>query len=146
MINIDELHHINTRRLKNRLKIYDEVLQKCHTKIKKTAQTPKGSTFCFYIIPNYVFGIPLYDINACIVYLVKHLTINGFYVAYTHPNLLYISWFNRNNSIEYNKKVKEVKKEDNFKKINTFKSKNFIYDNSTLDNMNKKINKLDFLN
>ena len=143
MINIDELHNINTRRLKNRLKIYDDVLKKCHIKIKKTAHTPKGSTFCFYIMPNYVFGIPLYDLNHCIIYLVKKLSENGFYVAYTHPNLLYISWFNRNNSIEYNNKDKDIKKEENYKKINTFKTKNFIYNNSSLNSLNKKTNQLD---
>ena len=55
-------------------------------------KSPKGTTFCFYIIPNYVYGTPLYDVNACIVYMVQYLMKNGFYVAYTHPNLLYISW------------------------------------------------------
>jgi hypothetical protein len=142
MINIDELHNINEIRLKNRLKIYDSVLKKCHQQIKKTSLTPKGSTFCFYIIPNYVFGIPLYDINACIIYLVQNLSKNGFYIAYTHPNLLYISWFDRTNSIEYKKK-KENNKVEEYKKINNFKSKNFLYNDSTINSLNKKILKMD---
>lgn len=142
MINIDELHNINKKRLKNRLNIYDDVLKKCHQKIKKTAKTPKGSTFCFYIIPNYIFGIPLYDINACIIYCVEHLTKNGFYVSYTHPNLLFISWFQRTNSIEYKKKKKEPPIVEEYKKINNFKPKNFLYDESSINSMSKKINNL----
>ena len=140
MINIDELHNINEIRLKNRLKIYDDVLKKCHQKIKKTSLSPKGSTFCFYIIPNYVFGIPLYDINACIVYLVQNLSKNGFYIAYTHPNLLYISWFKRTNSIEYKKEKQPEKKKPTmeYKKVESFKPKNnFLYDVKTLDFLKK---------
>ena len=143
MINIDELHNINKIRLKKRLEIYDDVLKKCHKKIKKTSLTPKGSTFCFYIIPNYVYGIPLYDINACIVYIVQNLSKNGFYVAYTHPNLLFISWFKRSNSIEYKKKKEETIKLDEYKNIKYFKPKSFLYDNSTINSINKKINNLE---
>ena len=143
MINIDELHNINKIRLKKRLEIYDDVLKKCHKKIKKTSLTPKGSTFCFYIIPNYVYGIPLYDINACIVYIVQNLSKNGFYVAYTHPNLLFISWFKRSNSIEYKKKKEETIKVDEYKNIKSFKPKSFLYDNSTINSINKKINNLE---
>ena len=109
MINIDSLHKINEDRLKNRIKIYDEILRKCHERIKAISKSPKGTTFCFYIIPNYVYGTPLYDINACIVYMVQCLIKNGFYVAYTHPNLLYISWFKKSNSIEYKKQSKPIK-------------------------------------
>lgn len=143
MINIDDLHNVNVRRAKKRLEIYDSVLQKCHQKIKKTSLMPKGSTFCFYIIPNYVFGIPLYDVNSCILYLVQCLTKNGFYIAYTHPNLLYISWHERTNSIEYKKEKKISKNVEEYKKINSFKSKNFIYDDSTVNSIVKKTRSLD---
>ena len=109
MINIEDLHNINIRRLRHRLEIYDNILKKCHERIKTVSKSPKGTTFCFYIIPSYVYGVPLYDVNACIVYMVQSLIKNGFYVSYTHPNLLYISWFERTNSIEYKKKNKRKK-------------------------------------
>lgn len=139
MINIEELHSINKKRLKHRLEIYDNILKKCHERIKAVSKSPKGTTFCFYIIPSYVYGVPLYDVNACIVYMVQSLIKNGFYVSYTHPNLLYISWFERTNSIEYKKKKQEEKdKVVNYKKVETAKPKSdFLYDISSMDFLKK---------
>ena len=36
--------------------------------------------------------MPIYNVNECIVYVIKLLIKNGFTVNYTHPNLLLISW------------------------------------------------------
>ena len=134
MINIDDVNKINEERDKRRLETYDKVLKKCHERIKTVAHSPKGGTFCFYIVPSYVFGIPIYDVNTCIVYMVQHLIKNGFQVVYTHPNLLYISWFNRKNSIEYKKKEPPPAPKEEFKKIDNYKpSGQFLYDLSSMD-------------
>ncbi len=139
MINIDELNKINEERYKRRLEIYDKVLQRCHERIKTVAFSPRGGTFCFYIVPNILFGVPIYDINTCIVYMVKHLIKNGFEVNYTHPNLLYISWLNRKNTIEYKKKKELPKPKEEFKKIDSYKpSGQFLYDISSMDFLKKK--------
>ena len=37
-------------------------------------------------------GVPNYDKNACITYIISKLEENDFVVRYTHPNLLFISW------------------------------------------------------
>ena len=140
MININELHRINEDREKYRLKVYESVLQKCHERIKFVSKTPKGANFCFYVVPNIIYGVPIYDINKCIVYIVTALIKNGFYVAYTHPNLIYISWFKRKNSIEYKKEKQPEKKKPNmeYKKVESFKPKNnFLYDVKTLDFLKK---------
>ena len=39
-----------------------------------------------------LIGVPNYDKNACITYLISKLEENDFVVRYTHPNLLFISW------------------------------------------------------
>ena len=138
MINIDELNKINADRHVRRLEIYDSVLKKCHERIKTVAHSPKGGTFCFYIVPTYIFGIPIYDLNTCIVYMVQHLIKNGFQVNYTHPNLLFISWLNRKNSIEYKKKKPPEKPKEEFKKIESYKpSGQFLYDISSMDFLKK---------
>ena len=140
MINIDELNRINTTREKNKLDIYEKVLKKCHERIKTISKKPKNNQFCFYVVPNILYGIPLYDVNMCILYLVNSLSKNGFYVSYTHPNLIFISWYNRTNSIEY-KKVKndDKKQEEKYKAIDSAKPKNdFLYDISSLDFLNDK--------
>ena len=139
MINIDELNIINEDRYKRRLEIYDNVLKKCHERIKTVAHSPRGGTFCFYIVPTYIFGIPIYELNTCIVYIVQHLIKNGFEVNYTHPNLLYISWLNRKNSLEYKKKEPPTKPKEEFKKIDNYKpSVQFLYDLNSMDFLKKK--------
>ena len=139
MINIDELNKINEDRHKRRLEIYDKVLKKCHERIKTVAHSPKGGTFCFYVVPSILFGVPIYDINTCIVYMVQHLIKNGFEVSYTHPNLLYISWLNRKNTIEYKKKKEIPKPKEEFKKIESYKpTGQFLYDLNSMDFLKKK--------
>jgi hypothetical protein len=39
-----------------------------------------------------MFGVPRYDVQTCIQYVMDKLHNNGFAVKYTHPNLLFISW------------------------------------------------------
>ena len=34
----------------------------------------------------------MYDLNECIQFVVQKLTVNGFYVKYFFPRVLYISW------------------------------------------------------
>lgn len=140
MINIDELNKINEERHKRRLETYDNVLKKCHERIKTIAHSPRGGSFCFYIVPSFLFGIPIYDINTCIVYIVQNLIKNGFEVNYTHPNLLYISWLNRKNLIDCKKK-KELppKPKEEFKKIENYKPKGqFLYDLNSMDFLKNK--------
>ena len=45
-----------------------------------------------YIIPEFILGIPRYDISECTNYVINQLTENGFQIKYTYPNLLFISW------------------------------------------------------
>ena len=35
--------------------IYDNVLKKCHERIKTIAHSPRGGSFCFYIVPSFLF-------------------------------------------------------------------------------------------
>ena len=91
-INMDELY-TRTREIHlNRIKIYQKILMRAHKKIKVTSRLRHSDYFCFYVVPEFLVGIPTYDIATCISYLVENLTKNGFEVKYTHPNLLFISW------------------------------------------------------
>ena len=96
-INIDELHKNQQDKLRKRYEIYEKILIRCHNKIKNTANHPDNMGFCFFEIPRYVYGTPLFDSKSCIVYMVNSLVKNGLDVRYTHPNLLYISWLGKTN-------------------------------------------------
>lgn len=152
LIDISDLHK-KARQLKERkIKIYDEVLQKCHHRIKLVSKLTPLNQWCFYIIPKVVFGIPLYNLAECVEYLVRLLTENGFKVAYTHPNLLLITWFedpnsknsNESKSITFGNKNNST---DNgmFKSIDTYKpSGNLVYNQQNFNLLEQKSNKLRF--
>ena len=103
MVNIDSLHREKEEKLERKKAVFVKILQDCHNKIKLSAKNSKEATNCFYAVPKYKFGVPLYDMKGCILFLTKSLVNNGFDVWYTHPNLLFISWKDKTNqnSIKY---------------------------------------------
>lgn len=90
MINIYSLYKTHHLKQSNRINIYHKILNKVHSKIKLMSQYDKTETY--YIIPEYQFGIPLYNQIACICFVILKLRKNGFKITYTHPNFLWISW------------------------------------------------------
>lgn len=91
-INLDDLYARTREVHLNRLKTYQMILSRAHKKIKITSRQKHNDFFCFYVVPEFLVGVPTYNIYTCIVYLVEQLSKNGFDVKYTHPNLLFISW------------------------------------------------------
>ena len=66
-VNLDDLYR-RTREIKeNRIKIYQNILQRTHKKIKYTSRQKHNDHFCFYIVPEFLVGVPTYDIATCII-------------------------------------------------------------------------------
>lgn len=143
-INIDDLHIKKNNRLELRQKSYDEVLRRCHHRIKITSNA-ENYCFCFYTVPTYIYGVPLYDPSSCILYIIKNLVNNGFDVKYTHPNLIYICWLdktNKDNNINKPKIIKDKPKK-NYKEITDYKPRgDFIYNKDSIDLLSNKTYKL----
>ena len=148
LIDISELHKKTREQKDRKIKIYDTVLQKCHHRIKLVSELTPLNQWCFYLIPKVLFGIPLYDLGECVEYLVKMLSENGFKVAYTHPNLLLITWFENDTTGQFNR-INSIKKtifnsnknNGNFKSIDSFKpSGSLIYNQQSLNMLDKKNN------
>jgi len=140
MINMDELIEDKQKVLDRKTRIYEEILKKCHHRIKNVSKQNPLMCYCLYIIPKFIYGIPLYNLPECVKYLFEKLTDNGFKVYYTHPNLLIISWIH----LKEKKKItatsmqpKEYKEIDNYKP-----SGNLIYNKSNLNVLNSKTNLL----
>jgi len=143
MLNIDKLHSNQTEKLKRRYETYENILFKCHNRIKATSQVTDNLSCCFFTVPQYIYGIPLYDNKGCILYVVSSLLKNGFEVRYTHPNLLFISWMNKtnNNMLKIENKTEAPKKTQ--KSVNEYKPTNSLtYNKNILSNIDDKINKL----
>ena len=140
MINMDELIEDKQRILDRKTKICEEILKKCHHRIKNVSKQNPLIGYCLYIIPKFIYGIPLYNLQECVKYLFEKLTENGFKVYYTHPNLLIISWLH----LKEKKKLNisnSLNKE--YKEINNYKpSGNLIYNKSNLNVLDSKTNML----
>ena len=140
-LNINDLYDsINNKNFK-RLKKFDDILLQIHRRIKYHADLEQ--THCLFCIPEFIFGIPLYNINDLKNYIMETLTKNGFKLLYFHPNTLFISW-DVVTKIQ-NKSEKKNKKENtnNFKLIDDYNPQgNFIYNESTLLNVRDKVKNL----
>ena len=91
-IDIDDLYEKKRQADENNMELFNRILNRIHTKIKKASVIDKNATSVWYTIPEYIIGIPKYDIGVCIGYIVEKLRDNGFNVRYFHPNTLLISW------------------------------------------------------
>lgn len=91
-INLDSLYTRSREKHMNRIQIYEKILEKIHKRIKVTARQQEKEQYCFYAVPEFLLGIPTYNVTMCIEYIIEKLFENGFHVKYTHPNLIFISW------------------------------------------------------
>lgn len=135
---------INEKTLK-RLEIYDSVLVKCHKRIQYNSKLER--TYCFYQIPEFIFGVPIYNKDEMRKYIINSLNNNGFQIMYIEPNWLFINWghhrldklSNVNTTLHADKKKKE--KDNKYKSIDNYKPDGtLIYDESTMMGLSNKLN------
>ena len=91
-LNMDELYITKQQQDLNILNNYNKILSRIHTKIKYVSKQLINDQCCWYLMPEMLIGIPKFNNNDCIAYVIEKLRDNGFVVRYTHPNLLFISW------------------------------------------------------
>jgi len=91
MLNIHNLHNEIEKREHRKNKTYQTILEKVQYRII-TTNKKSNDCYCFYSVPTFIFGVPLYDMTKCIIFIMEDLIERGFKVNYTHPNLLFISW------------------------------------------------------
>ena len=91
-LNLDELYERTRETSQTKIKTYQKILARIHTRIKTISRQRNNNKFCMFVIPEFILGIPRYDIAECTNYVIEKLTDNGFQIKYTYPNLLFISW------------------------------------------------------
>lgn len=93
-INLDELFERQQKHDLKQLAIFNKILNRVCRRIQATMRFVKTEKHIWFLVPEFLFGEPLYDKGDCIAYLVAKLTNNGFFVQYMHPNTLFVSWEN----------------------------------------------------
>jgi hypothetical protein len=91
-IDIDDLYEKKKQHDMSQLALFNKILNRIHVRIKTTSRQKMNEQFCWYLIPEYIIGVPKYDQASCIAYIIDKLTSNGFLVKYIHPNTILISW------------------------------------------------------
>tara|TARA_X000000950_G_scaffold42032_2_gene46399 strand:+ start:24775 stop:25338 length:564 start_codon:yes stop_codon:yes gene_type:complete len=105
-ISLDDLFTRKEENQRNTIKIFQKILARAHKKIKTASRQKFNNDFVFFIVPEFLLGVPKYDVGLCTSWVIEKLIDNGFHIKYTHPNLLFISW----NHYIPNFKRSEIKK------------------------------------
>ena len=137
-IDMKELHATINKQTLKRMELYDSILKKCHSRILYNSNLQR--TYCFYQIPEFVIGTPLYDVLELRNYIMNSLKTNGFEILYIEPNWLFIYWNVKGaKSLIKNTNITKQVNNNQYKSTDTNKPTcNFIYDDSSLMNMADK--------
>ena len=89
-LSIHDIHKKQKDRETNRVNIYKKIASKCFKKIKETSQSEQ--TYCFFDIPEYIPGLPLYNMTECVMFLLNILKEKGFNSRYCDGFKIFVSW------------------------------------------------------
>lgn len=115
-----DIQNIYDNKQNKKQEYYDKIMVKIIALMKKSAE--EGKNMCMYVIPNIILGMPIYNINECMFYLISNLKQNGFECTYALPNIIMIFWKLENKLL---KNIKLVKRPNTTKEI-TYNSINKI--------------------
>jgi hypothetical protein len=90
-ISIKDLHRKQIEKKNIEYEHFNKILKQCCEHIKIVSNR-SDDTSCFFQLPTFVFGIPLYDFEKCSRFIIYNLKKEGLMVTYFVPNTLYISW------------------------------------------------------
>lgn len=146
-LDINSLFETTNQKTLKRLETYDKILKQCHTRIKYYSKYEK--TTCFFAIPEFIIGVPLFDITELRTYMMNSLERNGFKLMYLHPNWLMIDWTEKKKSLLKVKKntdvvqssIKKIQKD--YKPIEEYKpTGSFVYNQSSMSSLEEKTKQL----
>jgi hypothetical protein len=105
-LSVKDIIKVMNKKTERRKACFDKILEMCQKKIQKSVQL--NMVQCFFEVPEFVLGFPLYNINECIVHVLTNLQENGFVVRYLFPRIIFISW--ESEAVKENKFAKDLMK------------------------------------
>tara|TARA_Y100000389_G_scaffold185742_1_gene205437 strand:- start:1033 stop:1473 length:441 start_codon:yes stop_codon:yes gene_type:complete len=141
-LDIKDLYSTINEKTIKRLEIYDNVLVKCHKRIKYNSSLER--TYCFYQIPEFIIGVPLYKVTEMRTYIINSLKNNGFKIMYIEPNWVFISWelpgISKLANTGLKKEVKIKENRNKYKSVDNYKpTGSLIYDERTMLDLSDKL-------
>ncbi len=89
-LNVRDLHKRQFEKERDRQKIYDSLLTRCHSKILSYSKC--GATTCLYQVPNFVYGLPIYSQSIAYEFVTQRLMEQGFKILHLPNCHVHISW------------------------------------------------------
>jgi hypothetical protein len=146
-LDMNSLFDTTNHKTLKRLETYDKILKQCHCRIKYYSKFEK--TTCFFAIPEFIIGVPLFNVEELRTYMMNSLERNGFKLMYMHPNWLMIDWTEKKKSLVKIQKATEVtqssikKIQKNYKPIEEYKpTGSFVYGPSAMNSLEEKTKQL----
>lgn len=138
MLSINKLHQEINEREEKKKNVYEKILKICYNKI--IAVNNKSDVCnCIFVCPNYIYGLPLFNIMSCCLYIMEDLQSKGFNVQFSNPNLLYIDWkvnpkVESKNELQYNGSNQNSLEYSQFRDIMDIQNNNLLYGNQQINN------------
>lgn len=134
---ITSLHKEKNVKEKSKGELFTIVLNKCIEKILYTNRHT-DKTYVIFEVPKIMIGYPFYDMKMCILFLIKALSENSYYVYFLEPFYIYIDWgSNPRTSVQPTEKLKRQTKELLERFPNTHQVK-YVYADQVTSKNNKK--------
>ena len=138
-LDINKLYNTINEKNQRRLQGFDSILKKVHSRIIYNAKIEK--TYCFFQIPEFIIGMPIYNVDDLKQYIINGLKKNGFQLLYIEPNWLFISWEPKD--IRKVPKQKKKKETNGFRMTEEYKpSGGFVYNAFDLSSIKDKTQQL----
>ena len=94
-----DIHKEQKEKEDKNIKIYNIILKKLFQKIKLTVKTTYNN-YCFYQLPEYLQGYPLYNMTKCLWYITNILHAKGFHSKYCNDHIIFIKWAEREENLK----------------------------------------------
>lgn len=133
-----EIHKQQQEKEDNRMLLYNRILKRVFTRIKLAVDN--SESYCFFQLPEFIPGFPIYNMTECLFYIQNYLTSKGFEHKYCNDLIVFITWKPKEKSLKLenlNKNkpkmigYKEEKTSNNqpkYRSINDYKPKgDFLY-------------------
>jgi hypothetical protein len=89
-LTVNDIETFHKEKIKKWIKVYEKVLGNCYRKIREHAM--RDQKYCFFPVPEYIAGFPLFNITHCVCFIIKKLNQAGFQTKFIPSNIIYIHW------------------------------------------------------
>ena len=90
MVKADKLIKEQKEREDKKKDTFDKILLKIEKKI--IISSSSNNYNAWYLVPEFIIGLPMYNLKECIGYLEEKLIKDGFKVTFYEPNIINIDW------------------------------------------------------